>query len=342
MKTFSKCLIMSLALLSTQARSTLTEDMDKEKAKTEAEQESETRQEREAAEIQEDFEIQPINLEELVPDFHSRSQLQQEGLIRAHRGGNGGNSIAAQFAGIASNAAQIWNAICQESNVALCDSLSDYKALLNNQRPEFVTVLSSPMVYADDGREREAVNLQRKDGKSVIVVGEQKWREIDSDYYDKTSRKINLVLHEYLSILGLDSSDYYGVSKDLYDLMEDRGFDTEKVASHSSLGDACSVAVVENNKIPTSTTREIKSKLNQLGYNTDAGASPRYSLTLSQHCSGFLVTNCAVYAEMEDSFKVESMKVAFSLHEDSRSFSKEESVNKSLSKIFKNFPACRL
>lgn len=262
-------------------------------------------------------------------------------MLMAHRGGNGGNSIASQFVTVAQNAANAWEAMCQERREAICDELPAFKAMLDNNSESFVTVLTDIVVKADDGEEREAVNLVRKDGTAYIVISETKWQDMDSDYYSKDFRKINLVLHEYFSLMGLESSDYYTESRNLYSLLEADDFSSAKIADKVGLPKACSVAVSSDGSVDQTRLRGVQSKLGQLGYASNQSKdTARFHLKVSQKCSGFFYNTCAIYAEMTDSFKV-GQPIAHASHEVEQGLSKKETIqNAAFSDVFKSFPSC--
>ncbi len=85
-----------------------------------------------------------------------------------HRGGNGGNSIAAQFNAIAGNAYKALMSHCAEDRHELCEYLDDFGSALTKGEPDFVTVLTNPVLIAYDGNPRDALNVIEEDGERTI------------------------------------------------------------------------------------------------------------------------------------------------------------------------------
>tara|TARA_Y100000780_G_scaffold232594_1_gene268563 strand:- start:233641 stop:234558 length:918 start_codon:yes stop_codon:yes gene_type:complete len=227
-------------------------------------------------------------------------------VLEGHRGGNGGNSIGSQFNLIAKNSAKAWRAMCGEEPVPMCQHLEQFESLLDRESPNFVTVLASPTVYADDGQEREAVNFFGNQGRGTIVVSQKAWSEMDSHIYKAPERKINLVLHEYFSIMGIESSDFYDFSRDLYTFFVHTGYDTEKIASNEAMPSACSINFKGSEDIAPGLNGSIKSHLSQLGYESvDNSKSARFSMKIRLSCSTNALFNhsCSVYTEVVDTFK---------------------------------------
>lgn len=320
MKTFSR-LLLPLAALAIQARANTVEQSAPAMVQDMTEQSAEIR---------------------AFSDGANPSGVVGDRMLFSHRGGNGGNSIASQFSLIAKNTATAWESFCQESGglALVCDELENFKSLLNKSSKDFVTVISAPTTEADDGDEREAVNFVRHDGAKLIVVNERKWKQIDTDYYNKDYRKINLVLHEYFSLMGLESSDYYNESGKVFTNIDRFDFDLEKITKHQELPSTCSIRVKNNGSLQDSKIGEVKSKLSQMGYNNeDGGADSRYTLSVSQQCSGFLIKNCSIYMELEDSFKSRN-SIVHSSHENESGMSSKNSINSAFKKAFENFPTC--
>lgn len=336
MKTFSRCLLLSVALASSFAFSN-SAFSNSAFSKIEPRSIVSDFPERDVL----DKTFSPRGLQNSLPPSAQKalSPVLGSPYLLSHRGGNGGNSIASEFTGVANNLAKAWEALCGESLLNICSNLDSFKSLLERNHSSFVTVLSNPAVAAYDGEVREAVNFERADGKHYIMVGEDSWKNIETSYYEKNERKINLVLHEYFSILGLESSDYYEKSRELYDFLERADYDMEKIADERKLPSPCSISVDSNGSLGERKTREIKTKLKQEGYKHTEGIA-RFKLTASKNCddSVFLPT-CSVYIEISDTFKNGSPAV-FDAHRSSRNFSMSSSLNIALAKAFDDMPQC--
>ena len=225
--------------------------------------------------------------------------------LEAHRGGNGGNSIGSQFALIAKNSAKAWEALCNEDPTSMCQYLDEFKSLLDRKSPKFVTVLSNETVYADDGQEREAVNFFDNQNRATIVVSERVWSELDL-FHDVVERKINLVLHEYFSIMGIESSDFYDYSRELFTFFIHMNYDISKIASNEALPRACSINFKSEDGMSQALKVGIKSHVSQLNYSVvDSPKSARFLMKASLSCNTnlFISHSCSVYIEVVDTFK---------------------------------------
>lgn len=227
-------------------------------------------------------------------------------MLSAHRGGNGGNSIASQFTTIAKNSAVAWEAACDDQLLPICNYLPDFKEMLDKESRSFVKVLSAPEVMAYDYEEREAVNFFNSNDEANIIVSESKWESINKDLFSSAGRKINLVLHEYFSLMGIESSDYYEYSRSLYTLLLHGSYDLERIAGETAIPEACSVYVKPDDTLTQSLRRNIQSSLSELDYeNKEDKSDARYIMKTTLSCNSTMLINhtCSVYVEVVDTLK---------------------------------------
>lgn len=235
-------------------------------------------------------------------------QIDIEGMmLMRHRGGNGGDSIAAEFTTIAQNAAIVLDNICLTSSSDLCYYREDFKDMLDKESESFVKVLSAPSVLAYDDKPRDAVNFVDANGKKHIIVGADRWNEIKQDYYGKTERKFVLVIHEYFSLLGLESSDYYPRSSELFSLIQRNGFEMNRISSNKLIPEACSISIQKNDSLEDNMLRDIESfMLDKDFVLKDSDANARYIMKTTVTCDrgGLLSSDsCSVYTEITDTLK---------------------------------------
>jgi hypothetical protein len=120
-----------------------------------------------------------------------------------HGAGNGGNSLASGFVDIARRVGKSMRMICGKTrNSNGCAGLNPYFIAL-----PLTEVTTEEHVFGSDGKEREAVN----NGTDHIVLSESKWQELIASS-DSSERALRTVIHEYLSIAGVESSDHYETS----------------------------------------------------------------------------------------------------------------------------------
>lgn len=227
-------------------------------------------------------------------------------MLLRHRGGNGGDTIASEFTTIAKNASQVWTELCKEVDFDLCDYADQFADMLNKESKDFVKVLSAPSVLAYDDKPRDAVNFVDANGVKNIVVATDRWQEISKDYYQKYDRRIIIVLHEYFSLLGLESSDYYPRSRDLLTIIKSYGYNISKISSNKSLASGCTINIEANENVDDSLYRDLVTFMTEKNYETkDVSTQARYIMKANLNCdsSGFLHHACSVYTEIVDTYK---------------------------------------
>jgi len=227
-------------------------------------------------------------------------------MLMRHRGGNGGDTIASEFTTIANNAAIIWEELCKETYFGLCEYLDQYKDMLDKEKRDFVKVLSSPSVLAYDDKPRDAVNFVDAQGGSNIIVSADRWEAIANDYYNKYDKRITIVLHEYFSLLGIESSDYYPRSRELVTLIKNYGYDISKVGTNKSLPESCTMHIEQDESIEDSLFRDMTTFISEKNYTTLAQPTQaRFIMKSNLNCdtSGIFNHACSVYTEIVDTLK---------------------------------------
>lgn len=164
-----------------------------------------------------------------------------------HRGGNGGNSIASHFSTIARNVEMIWDDICvnEKDPEGYCNYRGDFTGLLEKDSASYVLVKGekdAKKVTAYDGEIREAINYK---DPNEIIVSEQAWKDMETDP-KVYSRRIGLVLHEYLTFIGLDGSDHYDFSSAIFGMLVRKGYDLNKLTRIEGLPSPCSITIDGN------------------------------------------------------------------------------------------------
>lgn len=232
----------------------------------------------------------------------NQQSLNQQLLARAgHRGGNGGNSIASHFATIATNIAIVWEDICvnQNDSEAYCNYLGDFKNALNKDSSKYVTIkaLEDAETFAYDGIQREAVN----NGVDEIVVNSILWKEMIEDS-TASSRRINLVVHEYFSVMELDSSDDYLFSRKVFGMLTRKGYDLQKLSAFEVLPSACSINI--NSSAAQNELLKFEKGLSNKNYITKIPSEKtRFNLNLVSKCNDKLMsTACAVHVQIIDNY----------------------------------------
>ncbi len=232
--------------------------------------------------------------------------LSQAGYVNASdRVGNGGNSIAAHFSTIASNVATIWSDIClnEQDKEAFCQYVPDFKSTLNKDSHKYVQIKAVNIAKDKshpcqiDENIREACN----NGTDRIVITSDHWRDM-SDDSQVDSRRINLVLHEYFSVMELDSSDYYKYSMKVFGMLKRKGYDLSKIARNEVLPTACTINIsASGNNANLQRFESDIFKKNFLLKNTTE--STRFNLNLISKCSDTKVTkSCAIHAQLKDNY----------------------------------------
>jgi len=220
-----------------------------------------------------------------------------------HRGGNGGNSTASHFSTIARNVHMVWKDICENEKdpEGYCNYVKDFDGLLNKDSGKYVLVKGEKdpnKVKAYDGEIREAINYT---DPNEIIVNEQAWIDMEGDP-KVDSRSIRLVMHEYLTFIGLDGSDHYDSSTAIFGMLVRKGYDLKKLASSEGLPSPCSLSI--NGHSSSSIHNEFKKGLIKRGYLVkNSNEETRFKLNLISACADKTATNsCAVHAQITDTY----------------------------------------
>lgn len=255
-----------------------------------------------------------------------------------HRGGNGGNSIASHFSTIARNVEMIWDDICvnEKDPEGYCNYRSDFAGLLTKDSAGYVLVKGEKdpkKVTAYDGEVREAINYKNP---NEIIVNEQAWKDMETDP-TVYSRRIGLVLHEYLTFIGLDGSDHYDFSSAIFGMLVRKGYDLNKLTRIEGLPSPCSISI--NANANSDVYERFKVGLIKKGYIVKASTEEtRYKVNLTSKCADKTATNsCAVHAQVNDNYtdaiSFNEMAIASAV------FSKRSKLfNKLSDKILNKFP----
>jgi hypothetical protein len=221
----------------------------------------------------------------------------------AHRGGNGGNSIASHFSAIARNVHMIWSDICinEKDPEAFCNYVKDFGGLLNKESKTYVVIKgeSDPnKVRAFDGEIREAINYVNPD---EIIINEQAWKDMESSP-NVYSRRINLVLHEYLTFIGLDRSDFYDYSAAVFGMLVRKGYDLSKLTRVEGLPTPCSLVI--NSKSSREIENRLQHGLMRKGYLVKrATEKTRFVMNVTTTCKDRPGSNtCALHVQVNDSY----------------------------------------
>lgn len=221
-----------------------------------------------------------------------------------HKGGNGGISVAADFAMVASNFQLIWENLChQESSKNLrCRDLKDFISLLDKDSDAYTKIHAQNSTQAYDGQSREATN----DGFNTIHVDKAEWLKMqESNTKEDKLRIIKLVIHEYFSILGLDSSDYYKSSNQVIGAILRKGILPEVITRSEGLPELCSLNLTEKNIIQDQELDIIKKK----GYILNlSDETSRYALKIKRACfKDSFGPICTIYTELIDNLKAKTV-----------------------------------
>jgi len=265
---------------------------------------------------------------------HSQSLTRTQSFYGGHKGGNGGISVAADFTMLAHNFVTIWEDSCQENkNRSLrCRYIFDFKSLLDKESSLYTKIQIEEKTEAYDGKEREATN----DGFSTITVNKTRWLEMQSSRNEQDQiRMIKLVVHEYFSIIGLDSSDYYQASNEVIGMILRKGILPEVITRAEGLPDLCSLNLTDDdNSINQYELALLEDKSFLLNGINEIS---RYSLKVKRACYDDSLGNiCTIYIEQVDNLTAKTIysdiyakKATFkSAHK-----LREEILKQSLSKI---------
>lgn len=250
-----------------------------------------------------------------------------EGGNMDHRGGNGGISLVSEFSAIAKNISVIWEDICANSSQdnSYCNYLRDFQELLDIRSDRFVKVLARHDVLGYDGKPREAIN----NGIDEIIINSQLWED-KKDLNDGTIRKVRLVLHEYASIMRLDSSDYYAFSNELYSLFARKNYNLDILAGNEILPHRCSLGVY-GNRLTNAISQNLQEVFRGANYRVvSSREKSRYKVKVYSTCSTETLSNtCGLYYQQYDSFT--GRIVVSDLVVDNQMFTGDTGVLRSLS-----------
>lgn len=220
-----------------------------------------------------------------------------------HRGGNGGNSIASHFATIADNVYMVWNDICANENdsEAYCNYIEDYDSLLDIDSASYVKTIGEKdpdKVRAYDGEVREAVNYTDPD---EIIVNESAWKGMEDDK-NVNKRRLKLVMHEYLTFIGLDSSDYFGYSTKILGMLVRKGYDLNMLNKIEGLPSTCSISIKDSNN--STVSKHLKKNMHRKGYSfKKAKEKTRYDVSIKTKCVDKTFTkSCEVKMVIKDNY----------------------------------------
>lgn len=221
------------------------------------------------------------------------------------RVGNGGNSIAAHFSTIANNVATVWEDIClnQNDKDAFCQYVGDFKNTLNKDSHKYVQLKAVSLKEDEahpcliDDNLREACN----NGSDKIVITSDAWKEM-SDDTTADSRRIDLVLHEYFSVMELDASDYYYYSMKVSGMLKRKGYDLSKLAKNELLPKPCSINIESKGR--QSNISEFEKVIFKKNYSLKSHLEKtRYNLKFVSKCSDKNMTNsCAIHTQLKDNY----------------------------------------
>lgn len=233
------------------------------------------------------------------------AHAQPVNLLRDHRGGNGGISVAADFSMVAHNFVKVWENLCNQGQkkTLKCMYIMDFKSLLDKESSLYTKIQVEDKTEAYDGEEREAVN----DGFSTITVNKKQWLQMQKSKDEQDQLRIlKLVVHEYFSIMGLDSSDYYKASNDVIGVILRKGILPEALIRAEGLPNLCSLNLMDNqtNVQPY----ELNILRNKSYVLNDISEVSRYSLKIRRACfSEGIGDICTIYIEQFDNLTQKSV-----------------------------------
>ena len=123
----------------------------------------------------------------------------------AWRESHGGNSTASEFISVTMTLMNDILFMERDDNIIVTDL---YSTLANNV--EETRVISEDKLVIR-GMEFEAINYIAKDGTKWIKISDKKWKGLSME------SKERLILHEYLSLAGLEETGKYFISTRLYE-----------------------------------------------------------------------------------------------------------------------------
>ena len=134
--------------------------------------------------------------------------------------GNGGDGCAANFVGIAQRTAKTLTMICATyGEKSACRVLNPLLAAIAT-----TSVTAEDAVFGPDQKERDAVN----NGQDKIAVSRIRWNTTRINP-DAAERWVRVVIHEYLSVAKVESSDSYPDTEGVVALFKDVSIDINAV-----------------------------------------------------------------------------------------------------------------
>lgn len=141
-------------------------------------------------------------------------------VMGGEKGGNGGDGFASHFSGIGRNVGKAFKLICDgQASVTECAFLNEYLLAV-----ESAEVVSADRVYGPDKKERDATN----NGSNSIQVSRERWLKI-AGLKNSKEHYARVVIHEYLSLRGLETSDAYPRSNALIQLLRNNFFSLDQL-----------------------------------------------------------------------------------------------------------------
>jgi hypothetical protein len=128
--------------------------------------------------------------------------------------GNGGDGLAAEFILTAKDAFRILKNKPESAQYLDLDKLS--MAIANTK----VSSSKEPLIL--NGIEVDAINYPRR---QLIVINRARW--LDLRHSNRTLTRFNLVVHEYLGIMGIDDHQY-NISESIVKIMNPSQYNTSK------------------------------------------------------------------------------------------------------------------
>ena len=223
-----------------------------------------------------------------------------------HRVGNGGHSVASHFSTVANNIARVWEDIClnkKDSN-AYCSYLKDYQDSLNKDSLKYINITAVDEFIGEDYKTKHPCKIANSireacnDGQNRIIVNATKWRKIGTNV-----ELVNLVLHEFFSVLELDTSDHYEYSIKVYSMLKHKGIDLNLLATHENLPTPCSIKIIEKTHQSNLKSLLVSNLVTKRYKIKNEIETTRYKLNLASKCQeATFKVSCAVFAELEDTY----------------------------------------
>lgn len=124
--------------------------------------------------------------------------------------GNGGDAVAGEFSQLAGRTYLALKQVCTENpSEEVCGYIASLKKSVYQ-----ATITIEDKVYGPNGLERDATN----DGSSEIKIGKLRWETLSP------RKKLTIAVHEHLSLIRIESSDQYGYSNEIVNLLTQYGW----------------------------------------------------------------------------------------------------------------------